>query len=93
MAANDGMEHRVLRVAGPIRGVGKRHAPGAGGRSTFPRFFMSRNSNPQVQYHLGIVPAAAGDKKAARQALSAAAASPTPFPGQDEAKNSLAALK
>ena len=34
-----------------------------------------------------------GDKDAARQALSAAAASPTSFPGQDEARKALAGLK
>ena len=49
--------------------------------------------NTMVQYHLGMVSAQLGDKDAARQALSAAAASPTPFPGQDEAKKALAALK
>ena len=46
-----------------------------------------------VQYHLGMVSAQLGDKEAARQALSAAAASPTPFPGQDEAKKALPAPK
>lgn len=49
--------------------------------------------NPEIQYHLGMVSAAAGDREAARQALAAAAAAPTPFPGQDEAKKALAALK
>ena len=49
--------------------------------------------DPMVQYHLGMVSAQLGDKDAARQALSAAAASPTPFPGQDEVKKALAALK
>ena len=49
--------------------------------------------NTMVQYHLGMVSAQLGDKDAARQALSAAAASPTPFPGQDEVKKALAALK
>ena len=46
-----------------------------------------------IQYHLGMVSAQLGDKEAARQALSAAAAAPTPFLGQDEAKKALAALK
>ena len=46
-----------------------------------------------VQYHLGRVSAQLCDKEAAREALSAAAASPTPFPGQDEARKALAALK
>src|SRR5882762_6131072 len=50
-------------------------------------------SNPQVQYHLGMVSAQLGDKEAARQALSIAAASPAPFPGQDEARKALAALR
>ena len=45
-----------------------------------------------IQYHLGMVSAHLGDKEAARQALAAAAA-PTPFPGQDEARKALAALK
>ena len=49
--------------------------------------------NPQIQYHLGMVSAQTGDMEAARQALSIAAASPTPFPGQDEARKALAALK
>ena len=34
-----------------------------------------------------------GDKDAACQALSIAAAATTPFPGQDEARKALAALK
>lgn len=38
-----------------------------------------------------MVSAAAGDKETARQARSAAAASPTPFRGQDEAKKAHAA--
>ena len=46
-----------------------------------------------VQYHLGMVSAQLGDTEAARQALSLAAAASTPFPGQDEAKTALAALK
>ena len=49
--------------------------------------------NPQIQYHLGMVSAQLGDTEAARQALSLAAAASTPFPGQDEAKTALAALK
>ena len=49
--------------------------------------------NTMIQYHLGMVSAQLGDKEAARQALAAAAASPTPFPGQDEAKKAFAALK
>ena len=49
--------------------------------------------NPQIQYHLGMVSAQVGDKEAARQALSIAAAVPAPFPGQDEARKALAALK
>ncbi len=39
-----------------------------------------------IQYHLGMVSAQLGDKDAARQALSIAAATTTPFPGQDEAR-------
>ena len=50
-------------------------------------------ANPEIQYHLGMAAAAAGDREAARQALSIAAAATTPFPGQDEAKKALAALK
>ena len=46
-----------------------------------------------IQYHLGMVSSQLGDKDAARQALSIAAASATPFPCQDEAKKALAALK
>ena len=46
-----------------------------------------------IQYHLGMASAQLGDKDAARQALSIAAAAPTPFPGQDEARKALAALK
>ena len=46
-----------------------------------------------IQYHLGMVSAQVGDEEAARQALSIAAAAPTPFPGQDEAKKALAALR
>ena len=49
--------------------------------------------NPEIQYHLGMVSAQLGDKEAARQALSIAAAAPTPFPGQDEDRKALAALK
>ena len=49
--------------------------------------------NTMVQYHLGMVSAQPGDKEAARQALSIAAAAPTPFPGQDEARKAFAALK
>ena len=49
--------------------------------------------NTVIQYHLGMVSAQLGDKDAARQALRIAAAAPTPFPGQDEAKKALAALK
>jgi len=50
--------------------------------------------NPKVQYYLSMAAAAAaGDKEAARHALSVAAAVPMPFPGQDEAKTALAALK
>jgi len=46
-----------------------------------------------IQYHLGMVSAQVGDKDAACQALSIAAAATTPFPGQDEARKALAALK
>ena len=49
--------------------------------------------NPMIQYHLGMVSAQVGDKDAACQALSIAAAATTPFPGQDEARKALAALK
>jgi tetratricopeptide (TPR) repeat protein len=49
--------------------------------------------NPQIQYHLGMVSAQLGDKEAARKALAIAAAAPAPFPGQDEAKKALAALR
>jgi len=42
-----------------------------------------------IQYHLGMVSAAAGDKEAARQAFGIAATTPTPFPGQDEARKAL----
>ena len=48
---------------------------------------------PQIHSHLGMLSAQLGDKEAARQALSIAAAAPMPFPGQDEAKTALAALK
>ena len=46
-----------------------------------------------IQYHLGMISAQLGDKDATRQALSAAATAPTPFPGQDEAKKALPAPK
>ena len=46
-----------------------------------------------IQYHLGMASAAGGDKEAARQALGIAAAAPTPFPGQDETRKALAALR
>ncbi|MBI3108271.1 MAG: hypothetical protein HYY95_22295 [Candidatus Rokubacteria bacterium] len=49
--------------------------------------------NPMIHYHLGMVSAQLGDTEVAHQALSAAAAAPTPFPGQDEARKALAALK
>jgi len=52
-----------------------------------------RPGNPQIQYHLGMVSAQLGDTEAAHRALSIAAAAPTPFPGQDEAKKALAALR
>ena len=48
--------------------------------------------NRMIQYHLGMASAQLGDKDAARQVLSAPAASPIPFPGQDEARKALAAL-
>ena len=47
--------------------------------------------NTMVQYHLAMVSAQLGDKEAARQALSIAAAASAPFPGQDEARKALAA--
>jgi tetratricopeptide (TPR) repeat protein len=49
--------------------------------------------NPQVQYHLGMASAQAGDQPGARKALTAAVNSPAAFPGKDEAKKALAALK
>ncbi len=48
--------------------------------------------NPVIQYLLGMVSAQLGDKEAARQAFSIAAAAPMPFPGRDEARKALAAL-
>ena len=64
-------------------------------RGDFPnaRSAAKLSGNPQIQYHLGMVSAQLGDKEAARQALAIAAAAPAPFPGQDEAKRALAALK
>ena len=49
--------------------------------------------NTMIQYHLGMVSAQLDDKEAARQALSIAAAAPTPFPDRDEARKALAALR
>jgi predicted Zn-dependent protease len=49
--------------------------------------------NTMIQYHLGRVSAQLGDKEAARQARAIAAVSATPFPGQEEARKALAALK
>jgi tetratricopeptide (TPR) repeat protein len=46
----------------------------------------------EVQYHLGMVHYAMGETEPARVALEKAAASPTAFPGQDEAKRRLALL-
>ncbi|MEK7838965.1 MAG: hypothetical protein AAB328_13400 [candidate division NC10 bacterium] len=45
-----------------------------------------------IQCHLGMVSAQVGDREAARQALGIAAATPTSFPGQDEARKALAAI-
>ena len=47
---------------------------------------------PDGQCYLGIISAQVGDKGAARWALSVAAASLTPFPGQGEARKALAAI-
>ncbi|OGK78461.1 MAG: hypothetical protein A2X52_15105 [Candidatus Rokubacteria bacterium GWC2_70_16] len=49
--------------------------------------------NPEVQYHLGMASAAAGDKEAARQALTLAVAGRSEFRGKEEARKALAELK
>jgi tetratricopeptide (TPR) repeat protein len=48
--------------------------------------------NVEVQYHLGMTYAKLGDKANARQALSRAVASTTPFSGKDEARRLLGQL-
>jgi len=50
-------------------------------------------TNPQVQYHLGMAYAQAGDKDNARKALTAATSGSTDFAGKDDAKKTLAALR
>jgi len=42
--------------------------------------------NPVVQYHLGLASLKAGDKEAARQALTIALNSPENFPGKERSK-------
>ena len=61
-------------------------------RASFHQGTLRMPGNPVIQYHLGMVSAQLGDKEAARQAFSIAAAAPMPFPGRDEARKALAAL-
>jgi tetratricopeptide (TPR) repeat protein len=49
--------------------------------------------NPQVQYHLGMAARKAGDLDLARKALAVAVAARGDFPGKDEARKTLAALR
>jgi predicted Zn-dependent protease len=48
---------------------------------------------PVVQYHLGLASLKAGDKQAARKALTAAVNSPASFAGKDEARKALAEIE
>jgi hypothetical protein len=49
--------------------------------------------NPVIQYHLGMAAVKAGDRETAKRALTVAAGSARPFPGQDDARTALRTLQ
>ena len=61
--------------------------------STLQQSAAKLADSPTVLYHLGMAAQKMGDKDTARAALAKAAASPTEFPGKDEARRALAELK